>query len=147
MIHTYHNSDIAKWAKVAEECGAMMALTYMAAAVASSCLGNITTTGLFISLHTVAASGGSPGTEFTNYSGNRPAVTWGAVSNGVVVSSDTQTFTLTGIASGGLPYFGIYSANTGGTYLFGGATSGLSGSIPSGAVVTFTSSITLTQAG
>jgi hypothetical protein len=40
--------------------------------------------------------------------------------------------------AGGIPYFGIWTANSSGTWIIGGTTTGLSGSIPSGANVTFT---------
>lgn len=145
----FHDASIAEIAAVAEELQAMMALTYLAAATASAMLGDITTTGLFMSIHTA-----SPGTTGANeivggtgYTGTRPAVTWGSVTTGVVSSSDTQTFAMLVTESGGIPYFGLWTADASGTYLTGGTTSGLSGSIPSGANVTFTSAITLTVSG
>jgi hypothetical protein len=64
-----------------------------------------------------------------------------------VVSNDTQTYAMLVTESGGIPYFGLWTANTGGTFLAGGPTTGLSGSIPSGANVTFTNSVTLTVSG
>jgi hypothetical protein len=123
-----------------------MALTYLAATYANNMLSQITTTGTFMSLNT-ASPGTTGANEFGSYTGARPAITWAGASSGVVVSNDTQTFALTATAASGLTYFGIWNASTGGTYLCGGTTSGLSGSIPSGANVTVTSAITLTQAG
>ncbi len=158
--YEFHDDFLKRLAEIADALDARMALTYLAAATAASMLGQITTTGLYMSIHT-----GSPGTTGANeivgsgmsgyssggYTGTRMAVTWGSVSSGVVVSSDTQTFPLLATQSGGIPYFGIWT-DTGatshaGTYLVGGTTSGLSGSIPNGANVTFTSAITLTQSG
>lgn len=129
-----------------------MALTYLTATAASVMLTNITTTGLYMSIHsaTPGNTGANElvaGTAYTLVSGGRPPLAWGSVSSGVVTSNDTQTFAMLLTQSGGIPYFGIWTANSGGTYLFGGPTTGLGNSIPNGAVVTFTSSITLTQAG
>ena len=123
-----------------------MALTYLAATYANNMLSQITTTGTFMSVNT-ASPGTTGANEFGSYTGSRPAITWAAASTGTVSSNDTQTFALTATASSGLTYFGIWNAATGGTYLCGGTTSNLSGSIPSGANVTFTSAIILTQAG
>lgn len=147
--HHFHNSDIEEMARVADLLKAVMALTFLPGTVANNMLANITTTGLFMSIHT-----GSPGTTGANeivggtgYTGNRPALAWAASSLGVVVSNDTQTYALLVTQSGGIPNFGIWTASTSGTYLGGGTTSGLSGSIPSGANVTFTSAVTLTVSG
>ena len=45
------------------------------------------------------------------------------------------------VEAGGINYFGIWTANTSGTYITGGTVSGAAGSIPSGANVTFTNSV------
>lgn len=126
-----------------------MALTYLAATYASNMLSAITTTGLFMGLNSA-----SPGTTGANelvpgtaYTGNRPAVTWGSVTTGVVVSNDTQTFAILVTQASGIPYWSLWTASTAGTYLFGGATSGASSSVGSGSSVTCTSAITITQAG
>jgi hypothetical protein len=156
--HTFHDSVLGEWAVMARDMDAQMALTYLAASVATNMLGQITTAGLYMSIHTA-----SPGTVGSNeivpgsgYTGNRPAVSWSSVASGVVYSANasTQTFALLSIQAGGIPYFGIWDHASGAnSYLCGGATSGLSGSIPSGANVVFTgtgvagSGITLTQAG
>ena len=150
--YTFHDPLIEDLAKIADDYGTMMALTYLAAASASSMLGQITTTGLFMSIHTASPSttGANEivaGTGYTAVSSGRPPITWGSVTTGVVSSNNTQTFAMLVTEASGIPYFGIWTANTAGTYLVGGTTSGLSGSIPSGANVTFTSAITLTQAG
>lgn len=149
LRHAFHNPKYAEMAALAAELNAQMALTYLAAATADAMLGNITATGLFMSIHS-ASPGDTGANELvggTAYTGTRPAITWATSANGVVVSSDTQTFAMLVTEAGGIPYFGIWTADTAGTYLTGGATSGLSGSIPSGANVTFTSSITLTVSG
>jgi len=151
MLRTYkfHDPELAKLAEIAADLDAEMALTYLTAAVASSMLGAITTTGLFMSIHT-ASPGNTGANEIvggTGYTGTRMAVTWGSVSSGVVSSNDTQTFPLLVTQAGGVPYFGLWTASSGGTFLTGGPTSGLSGSIPSGANVIFTNGITLTVAG
>ena len=137
---------------VADHLGARMALTYLAATYANNMLGQITTTGLFMSIHSASPSNTGAnelvaGTAYTLVSGGRPPITWAGASNGVVVSSDTQTYAMLVVEAGGIPYFGLWTANSAGTYLFGGTTSGLSGSIPIGANVTFTSAVTLTQSG
>lgn len=148
--YRFHNPEYGEMADVADQLNAtMMALTLLTAASANAALGNITTTGLFVSIHTATpgTTGANEIVAGTGYTGNRPAVTWGSASSGVVVSSNTQTYALLAIQAGGIPYFGVWTASTAGTYLCGGTTSGLSGSIPSGANVTFTSSLTLTWAG
>jgi hypothetical protein len=150
--HKFHDPTIEDIARIADELGARMALTYLSAAAASSMLGNITTTGLFISIHSASPSNTGAnelvaGTAYTAVSGGRPPVTWGSVTTGVVTSSDTQTYAMLVTQAGGIPYYGIWTANTAGTWLIGGPTSGLSGSIPSGANVTFANGITITQAG
>lgn len=145
----YRDPEIEKMAQDADDLGLTMTLTLLPAASAASMLAVITTTGLFMSIHTA-----SPGTTGANeivggtgYTGTRPAVTWAAASLGIVLSSNTQTFALLVTQAGGIPNYGLWTANTAGTYLTGGTTSGLSGSIPSGANVTFTSSLTLTVSG
>jgi hypothetical protein len=148
-LHKFRDPRIEDLAGLAAELEATMALTLLTAASANNMLANITTTGLFMSIHTAspALTGTNEIVGGTGYTGNRPAVTWAAAASGVVVSSNTQTFALLAIQAGGIPFFGLWTAATAGTYLTGGSTSGLSGSIPSGANVTFTSAVTLTVAG
>ena len=147
--HKFHDKELERAAAIAKEFGSMMALTYLAATYADNMLGQITGTGLSMGINSA-----SPGTTGANelvggtaYTGTRPAIAWAASSGGVVSSNDTQTFAMLVTESGGIPYFSIWTAATAGTYLTGGTTSGLSGSIPSGANVTFTNAITLTVAG
>lgn len=129
-----------------------MALTYLATAVAAAMLGNVTTTGLFLSVHSsspgnTGANELVAGTAYTAVSGGRPPIAWAAAALGIVISNNTQLYALLAIQAGGLPFVGFWTANVGGTWLFGCPTSGLAGSIPSGANITFTSGVTLTQAG
>ena len=150
--YSFHDPKIEEMAKVAFDLNALMSLTNLQNAVANNMLGNITTTGLFMSIHSASpgqtgASELVAGTAYTLVSGGRPPIGWAAASVGVVVSNTTQTFAMLVTQAGGIPYFGLWTANSGGTYLGGGPTSGLSGSIPSGASVIFTNGVTLTVAG
>lgn len=150
--YRFHDKELEHAARIAEELGATMALTYLAGTYANNMLGQLTTTGLFMSIHTASPSttGANEivaGTGYTAVSGGRPPITWGPPSSGVGVSNDTQTFAMLVVEAGGIPYFGIWTANSAGTYIIGGPTSGLSGSIPSGANVTFTNGLTITVAG
>lgn len=129
-----------------------MALTRLPAAVAAAMLGNVTTTGLFLSIHSAdpgltGANELVAGTAYTAVSGGRPPITWAAASAGVQASNDTQTFAMLVLQAGGIPYVGVWTANSGGTFLGGGPTSGLSGSIAVSAVVTFTNGLTATESG
>jgi len=81
---------------------------------------------------TTGASG-----EVTGGSYARQAITFGAASGGSEASTNAQTFTSMPVEAGGCPYFGIWTASSGGTYLGGGATSGLSGAISAGSTITF----------
>ena len=57
---------------------------------------------------------------------------FGSASGGAEVSTNSQTFTNLPAEASGIPYFGIWSALTGGTYIGGGTTTGLTGSLPAG---------------
>jgi len=82
-----------------------------------------------------------PGTtgvgEISGGSYSRQAITFSSASGGSESSTNAQTFTNMPAESGGIPYFGVFSAATGGTYEFGGLTSGLSSAISAGSTVTF----------
>jgi hypothetical protein len=80
---------------------------------------------------TTGASG-----EVTGGSYARQALAFGSASSGSQASTNAQTFTNMP-AESSIPYFGIFSTVSGGTYLGGGTTSGLSGAISSGSTVTF----------
>lgn len=81
---------------------------------------------------TTGASGEVSGGSYA-----RQAITFSAASGGSESSTNAQTFTNMPAEAGGIPYFGVFSAATGGTYEFGGTTSGLSSAISAGSTVTF----------
>jgi hypothetical protein len=151
-MHIYHDSDIAKWAKAAEEINAQMALAYLASTYAGLAIAAITAdaTTFYMSLHSA-----SPGTTGANeilgssqagysadgYTGYRQALTFGSASTGVKTSTDTQTFALLATFASGIPYYGVWTAHDAGTYICGGATASLTGSLPSGASVVFTNGV------
>lgn len=104
----------------------------------------VPTTTYYMGLNT-----GSPGTtganEVSGGSYARQAITFGSPSAGSQASTDSQSFAGMPAEAGGVPYFSIWTASSGGTYLAGGTTSGLSGSISSGTTITFTTGgVTLT---
>jgi hypothetical protein len=70
----------------------------------------------------------------------RQLINMAAPSGGTVISggaNPVQIFTNIPVAASGIPYFAVFTAQSGGNYEFGGTTSGLSGSIPAGATVQF----------
>ena len=81
---------------------------------------------------TTGASG-----EVTGGSYARQAITFGSATGGAQASTNAQNFTLMPLESSGVPYFGLFTAASSGTYLGGGTTTGLSGSIPAGSTVAF----------
>lgn len=149
LTRQFYDLEIGKMAQVAADLDAMMALTYLTVATATAMLANITTTGLYLSIHngSLGNTGANEIVGGTGYTGTRPAITWAAFSIDHQTSSNTQTFAMLVAETGGIPYYGIWTAATAGTFITGGPTSGLSGSIPSGANVTFTSAVTETVAG
>lgn len=149
--HLFVNPEYAKAAELAALLDAMMSLTYLTTATATAMIATITGTGAYMGIGTGGSYGSYTelvaGTAYTAVAGGRPPITWAAFSTDHQTSNDTQTYALLLAQTGGIPWFAIYTANTGGTLLCGGPTTGLSGSIPLGANVTFTSSVTLTIAG
>ena len=81
---------------------------------------------------TTGASG-----EVTGGSYARQAIAFGSASAGSQASTNAQTFTGMPVEAGGVPYFGLFTSASSGTYLGGGTTSGLSGAISAGSTVTF----------
>jgi hypothetical protein len=75
--------------------------------------------------------------EVTGGSYARQAITFGSATSGSQASTNAQNFTLMPLQASGVPYFGLYTAATSGTYLGGGTTTGLSGSIPAGSTIAF----------
>ncbi len=98
----------------------------------------VTATTYYQSLHT-ADPGTTGASEVTGGSYARQAITFAAASGGSKASNLATSFTGMPAESGGTPYLGLWTAATAGTYLWGGATTGLSGSIPAGATVDFAS--------
>jgi|ERR1035437_2293252 hypothetical protein len=96
----------------------------------------VPTTTYYLSLHNGDTST-TGANEISGGSYARQAIIFGAASGGVVTSTDAQDFTVMPVETGGCPYFGIWSASSGGTFEGGGATTGLSGSIPAGASIHF----------
>jgi hypothetical protein len=99
-----------------------------------------TATNFYLALFTTdPGTTGSSG-EMTGGGYGRQLINFAAPAGGSAVSGGSnpaQNFTNVPAAAGGIPYFGIYTAVTAGTYDAGGTTSGLSGSIPAGATVSF----------
>ena len=75
--------------------------------------------------------------EVTGGSYARQAIAFGSATAGAQASTNAQNFTLMPLEASGVPYFGIFTASSGGTYIAGGTTTGLSGSIPAGSTVAF----------
>ena len=104
----------------------------------------VATTVYYLSLHT--ATTGTTGTsEVTGGSYVRQAITFGATSGATKVSAGadaSQSFTGMPVEAGGCPYAGIWTLATGGTFLGGLTTSGLSGAISVGSTINFASGST-----
>ncbi len=102
----------------------------------------VTSTVYYLGLNT-ADPGTTGASEVTGGSYARQAITFSpAASAGSKASGGTdaaQSFTGMPVESGGCPYFSIWTASSGGTYLEGGTTSGLSGSISAGSTIDFAS--------
>ena len=139
--YKFHDLNTGRIADAAEAVDASMALTYLATATAAAMIAALVRDCIELGLTVIPRGGG------TGYTGTRMPVTWGTVTAGVVQSNDIQTFPMLVTEASGILGWGLWSAATGGTFLTGGATSGLSGSIPSGSNVTFTNALTLTVAG
>ena len=153
MTYQFHDPELAALADIATDLRATMALTYLSPASASVMVNALSGTGAFLSLHNGAGPGTTGANEVAANSasgytqGARPSITWAAISNGVIVSNNTQTYTMGGSwSTGAIGYFGLYTASSAGTYLGGGTITGL-GSVASGATITIASAVTLTVAG
>lgn len=114
-------------AKLAIDLGAILASerdsilnAYLPGASHASYSGN---TSLFLSVHT-ADPGNTGASEFTGYTGNRPAITFAASSSQSAASGGTsaqQDFVAT--SGGTITHIGLWTANTAGTFKGGGALS------------------------
>lgn len=84
-----------------------------AAAGLNAMVNGLASAGTYISFHTA-----DPGTTGANeVSTTRPATTWGAASNGTRVGSQVSASIPAGTT---VTHWGIFSAATGGTFLYGG---------------------------
>lgn len=90
----------------------------------------------YLSLHS-ANPGTTGANEISGGSYARQSITFGSPSSGSQASTSSQSFTNMPAEAGGTPYFGIWTASSGGSYVAGGSTSGLSGAIASGQTVQF----------
>ena len=153
FTYKFHDPEIAALAEIAHDLDATMALTYLSPGAASVMVNALITSGAYLSLHNSTGPSTTGANEIAANSAsgytqaNRPSITWAAQSGGVVVSNNTQTYTMgASWSTGAIGYFGLWSANTAGLYLCGGTITGL-GSVAAGATVTITSAVTLTVAG
>lgn len=156
LLHIFHDPQIEEAAKIAALLDATMVNTYLPTAVMTALIACITATGAYMGIHTASPSTtganeivGSTmiGYSSGGYTGTRQSLTWAAFSSPGQISSNSQTFPLLATQAGGIPYFSIWT-DTGatshaGTYIAGGPTSGLSGSIPNGANVVFATGATV----
>ena len=99
--------------------------------------GFVPSTTYYLALFTTDPSTTGSSGEVTGGSYARQAIAFGSASSGSQASTNTQTFTGMPVEAGGVPYFGLFTASTSGTYLGGGTTTGLSGAISAGSTVTF----------
>ena len=153
MKYNFHDPELEAMAEIAKILGSQMSLTYLKDTTANAMLAQITTTGLYLALYTTSpGTSGSGEIAYNSSTGytqsGRQSIGWGTSALGIVTSNTTQTFTMgASWTPASIGYFGLWSAATGGAYLAGGQTTGLSGSIPAGANVVFTNSVTLTVSG
>jgi hypothetical protein len=91
----------------------------------------------YLALFTTDPSTTGASGEVTGGSYARQGIAFGSASSGSQASTNAQTFTGMPVLAGGAPYFGLFTAASGGTYLGGGTTTGLSGAISAGSTVTF----------
>ena len=97
----------------------------------------VPSTTYYLALFTTDPSTTGASGEVTGGSYARQSIAFGSATSGSQASTTAQNFTSMPIEASGIPYFGIFTAATSGTYLGGGTTSGLSGSIPAGSTVAF----------
>ena len=93
----------------------------------------------YLALYTTDPTDADTGTEVSGGSYARQAITFGSASGGSESSTNSQTFNGMPAETTGVPYIGVWSAATSGTYICGGTNTGTSASanIPAGAIVTF----------
>jgi len=72
---------------------------------------------LYLSIHT-ADPGDTGASEYTTYTGTRPAISFGAAASGAATSTNEQDFAAMGATT--ITYVGLWSATTGGAFQGGG---------------------------
>jgi hypothetical protein len=97
----------------------------------------VPTTTYYLALFTTDPGTTGASGEVTGGSYARQAIAFGSASAGSEASTNAQNFTGMPAEAGGVPYFGIFTTLTAGTYLGGGTTTGLSGAISVGATINF----------
>lgn len=90
----------------------------------------------YMSLHS-ATPGTTGASEVSGGSYARQAIIFGSASGGILASTDAQSFTSLPALSGGVPYLGIWTASSGGTFMGGGTVSGAPGPMSAGASLSF----------
>ena len=74
----------------------------------------VPSTTYYLSLHS-ATPGQTGASEISGGSYARQALTFGSATNGVELSTNSQTFTNLPVEASGIPYFGVWSTASGGT--------------------------------
>ena len=98
----------------------------------------VTSTTYYLALFTTDPGTTGASGEVTGGSYARQAIVFGtAASAGSKASTTSQSFTGMPAEAGGVPYAALFSASTGGTYLGGMTTTGLSGAISVNATIDF----------
>jgi hypothetical protein len=85
----------------------------------------------YMSLHT-ATPGNTGASEVTGGSYARQAIVFTTATAGVESNNATITFSSLPAEAGGIPYFGIWTLVSGGTYLGGGTVTGVPGPMSAG---------------
>lgn len=98
--------------------------------------GIVPSTTYYMSLHS-ATPGTTGASEVSGGSYARQVIEFGSASGGVLASTDAQTYTSLPALSGGVPYFGLWTSLSGGTYLGGGTVTGAPGPMSAGASLSF----------
>lgn len=147
----FFDEELEKLARLSKELNALMSISYTSTAVATAIVACVTATAAYMGINSSLNTAGATEIPYNSASGytqtTRPAIAWAAYSSPGQVSNDTQTYTMgASWTPAAIPFFSLWTASTAGTFLTGGATSGLSGNIPAGANVTFTNAVTLAYA-
>lgn len=90
----------------------------------------------YMSLHT-ATPGNTGASEVTGGSYARQAIVFTTATAGVISNTLTINFSSLPAESGGIPYFGIWTLASGGTYMGGGVVNGVPGPMSAGTSLAF----------